>query len=1161
MGNKYLPTRILRYQFRMRILAVLSILLANSISLSAQNADKISLKIDNATYTQIFKAIEKKTKYVFFYNDEISTQAQKLSVNESNLSIDELLKAVLKNSDLSFKIMDEVIVITKNSKTLEKSEKKTIKGSVSDAADKSPLIGATVLVKGTVNGAITDIDGNFSFQVQYPASAVIEISMIGYEKKIVAANVAGFMNITLAMAAKNLEEVVVIGYGMQKKRDIIGSVSSINMNEMKSKTMTTFDAGLQGIAAGVSVQSQGGAPGASSIIKIRGANSINSSTDPLWIIDGMPVYSSPSGLGASNLNPMSLINPNDIESIQVLKDAAATSIYGSRASNGVIIVTTKSGKKGAGSITFNFSTGYSNLTRTPKDVGYVNTSEYFKVMDKAYQNSYGSNFTMNDYYRYSPQAYTKITREQAEQINTNWYDETFRTGTFSEYNLSSSQGFEKGSFYLSGNYRKDKGVQLNNDLQRVSFRSNVTFNPRPNITIGAKLNFSASNIDQRSYGITSIVTYALPWFPIYNPDNPNQYYNAYTGSNPAAMTDPDNTYNNGGQLRGLGVLSVNYDVLKVKGLSFRSELSADIIQSNLVDWQSRDIWLNGAQKPSARATEEAVTYKGYNFNLYGTFEKKIEEHTFTVVAGGEGTRTSQYTRKMSGEGLIGKYQELGSPNVLTYMYGGKNNERYLAGYFGRADYKYKNKYLLGLSARQDGSSAFTPENRWGTFVAVSAGWILSDESFASFLGEGNFVKIRGSYGETGNQNVPSGLDVINYNGISPYGSKAILGLNGTVPVNLQVGNLTWESTKSTDFGIDFGFLKNKINGSLAYYHRLVYGMLLPAPVPVSAGVGSQNLDFGQGTYDMETNRIWSNVGNMVNSGVELELHSVNIAKNGFKWTTDFNVSLNNNIIKSLTTEADHSGKGIVTTTTVSRTGHERSEWFVADYAGVDRATGIPMIYALDKELYNAIGATERLKDISGKDSLILATRTNIRANRFYQTEKSADPKYYGGLTNTFQYKGFDFSFLVAFSGGNYILDYDRQLAAVPSETRIVLKELYDNSWETVGDISKYPLLVARGTFKVGSTGNSDFGDSDVFHNRELYKGNFIRLRNMQLGYTLNPVMLKKIKMQAVRFYVTATNMLTLTPYPGFDPEGAGLIFYSSAIPQLKSIILGADIKF
>jgi hypothetical protein len=432
--------------------------------------------------------------------------------------------------------------------------------------------------------------------------------------------------------------------------------------------------------------------------------------------------------------------------------------------------------------------------------------------------------------------------------------------------------------------------------------------------------------------------------------------------------------------------------------------------------------------------------------------------------------------------------------------------------------------------------------------------VLSDEQFMSFLGKSTFLKLRGSYGETGNQNVQSGLDVVNYNGSLVFGSQSIQGVNGTMPINLAVGDLTWESTKSTDVGIDFGFLENRINGSVAYYHRLVYDMLLPAPVPVSAGV------FG-GPYDFETNAIMSNIGNLVNSGLELELHSVNINTNGFRWTTDFNISFNKNVIQSLTPEADQGGKGIVSETTVSRKDNIRGEWFVADYAGVDRATGVPMIYALDKEEYDLTGNTIRLKDKSGIDSLIYATTTNIRGNRFYQVGKSADPKYYGGLTNTFTYKGFDFGFMFAFSGGNYILDYDRQLAAVPSETRILLKELYDNSWKQVGDVAKYPLLTARGTFIIGGVANSDFGDSYVYHNRELYKGDFIRLRNVTLGYTIPSAITRKIKMQNMRVYINATNLLTFTQYPGFDPEGAGLIYYANTIPQVKSFIFGLNLNF
>jgi TonB-linked SusC/RagA family outer membrane protein len=1022
--------------------------------------------------------------------------------------------------------------------------------------------GVSVLLKGTAIGVVTDLKGNYSISVpEEKSEGILVFSSIGYVSEEMSIQKRTTLNVTLLPDVKSLGEVMVVGYGSQKKEDIIGSVSTVKGKDINMKSMPTFDAALQGLAAGVSVQSQSGAPGAPSVIKIRGTNSINLSTDPLWIVDGIPVFSNPWGLGSSGLNPMSLINPGDIESIEVLKDAAATAVYGSRGSNGVILVTTRKGKKGDGNLSLNYSSGLSTLTRTPAQVGYVDTQGWFSVMDQAYQNSSNRDFDMADYYRFAPQAFTQLTRPQAMATATDWYKELFHTGSFSDYNLSSSNAFEKGSLYISGNYRSDKGVQRNNNLERTSVRSNLEFSPLKNLTLGLRLNLAYANNDQRNSGITSLVTYALPWLPVRNPDNELQYFNPYSGANPAALSDPANTKNNVQQYRGLGAVSLEYRLPVLAGLALRTELSTDLMQSNIVLWQSRDIRLDGGQNPSSYGREEAVTSKVVNYNAYASFERVFAKHSINVVGGVESTRMSQYSRSLSGQDLTGVYQELGNPTVMLSMSGRLNGERYLLGYFGRANYKFLNRYLFGISARRDGSSVFTSANRWGNFLGLSAGWILSEEEFMSFLGSGMFVKLRGSYGGVGNQNIPSGLNVINYYSNAVYGSREILGVNGTTPVNLPAADLRWETTQSMDIGIDFGLLRNRINGSVAYYHRLVKNMLLQAPAPVSAGVSSTNLSFEQGTYDQTSNAVWANIGDMVNSGYEFELHSVNINRGGFEWNTSVNISFNRNIIQRLTPSADRTGKGLVGVASVSRTGYRRSEWFVADWAGVDPRTGVPMIYALDTKTYEATGATQRLKTESGGDSLIYATRTNIRANRFYQQGKSADPRYYGGITNTFRYKGFDLSFLLAFSGGNYILDYDRQLAAVPSETRTVLKELQANSWQRPGDVAKYPQLRTRGTFIIDGRPVADFGDADVFHNRELYKGDFIRLRNVQLGYTLSPAITGKMKMQSVRIYLAGYNLWTGSKYPGFDPEGASLVYYSNAIPQVKSVTFGADVKF
>lgn len=1062
------------------------------------------------------------------------------------------------NQDLSPKNNKNAILIT---------------GTVKDS-DGNPLIGASIVLKSNPSiGTIVDVEGNFTLDLPEATKGILIFSYIGYLNKEVTIEGSKAMNIILESNNTALDEVIVVGYGSQRRADVIGAVSSVKGENLNTKNVSNFDAALQGMAAGVSVLSQSGKPGAPSSIKIRGANSIQSSTEPLWVIDGMPVFSSPTGLGSSNQNPMSLINPNDIENIQILKDAAATSIYGSRGSNGVIIVTTKSGKNNKGTTNVNISSGVSDLTRTPYDVGYVNTQEWFQVMDAAYQNTFGRNFKIQDYYQFAPLAFDEIDRAQIESlnINTDWYNEVFRMGSFTDINVSSSKGTEKGSYYLSGNYRSEKGVLNYNQLDRLSLRSNLNFEPFNNLNFETKLSFSYTNNERREDDMTTLIKFALPWMPVYNPENPNVYFNPYVSGNIAAKNDAKNALNNVKQYRALGNVALQYNFPFVKGLFLRTELSADIIQSNLVDWRSRNIRLDGGKNPSAYAREEAVTYQSINYNVYSNYNTTFGKHSINAVLGVEAQRISQYERILAGEGLVGNYQELGNPKVPLNIDARKNNERYLLGYFGRVNYKYNDKYLFGVSARRDGSSVFSSGNRWGTFVAVSGGWILSEENFMQFLNKDIYLKLRGSYGETGNQSIPNNLQTINYFDRVVYGNRQDGG-NGTLPSNLPVSDLTWETTRSTDIGLDFGVFKNRINGTIAYYHRFVDGMLLEAQLPTSAGVSPsrEDADFGfLNTVEGEaTNKIWSNIGSMVNSGFEFELYTVNFDRNNFKWTTSFNIAFNNNIIKGLTPDLDQSGSGITSSYSISRTGNRRNVWFVADYAGINPDNGVPYIYVLDKTRFKERGETKRLQTSSGQDSLILATRANIRENRFLQGNKSSDPVFYGGLNNRFEYKGFDLSVFLAFSGGNYLLDYDRQVGVYPNETRLILKEVLTNSWSKPGDQAKYPNLVARQTHEV-SEGQfaSDFGDENVFHNRELYKADFLRLRNISFGYNLPANLLNKMHLQGARFYISGNNLWTKTSYPGFDPEGipnqAGgvhVLYNNTPIPQLKSFIIGLDIK-
>ncbi|NJK86939.1 MAG: hypothetical protein HC906_14115, partial [Bacteroidales bacterium] len=331
----------------------------------------------------------------------------------------------------------------------------------------------------------------------------------------------------------------------------------------------------------------------------------------------------------------------------------------------------------------------------------------------------------------------------------------------------------------------------------------------------------------------------------------------------------------------------------------------------------------------------------------------------------------------------------------------------------------------------------------------------------------------------------------------------------------------------------------------------------------STGISSDNQIFGNGSYEYDKNSIWSNVGDMVNLGWETDIHAVLISKSKFSWKTDFNISINTNKIKSLTGELDESGKGLIHSDapTVSRTGFKRRVWYLADYAGVDPQTGVPMIYVVDKEEYEETGNTNRLKDSKGKDSLTYATKTNLEENRFYQNNKSGDPSFYGGLKNTLKYGHFDLSFFIAFSGGNYIMDYDRQISTAPNETRMVLAEVMDKAWKRKGDIAEYPQIRARGTYIINGTPVTGFDNSDVYFNRELYKGDYLRLRNIELGYNLPDFKLKSYHLSSLRIYLQASNVFTWTKYPGFDPEGVEFVYYSSIIPQVRSIVFGLNASF
>lgn len=1167
-------------------ITVLHVTAENSYSQDA----KVSLSAKSTRIYDLLNEIEKQTNYLFFYSPkEIDIDAPVTLVAKSQ-KVSDVLSEIFEGSDISFKMVNNHIVLTKKNTInqlftpvdVEKFQSQKVTGNVTDAATGEPIIGANVIVEGTTLGTVTDVNGNFTLELP-KADATIIVSFLGYVTEKVTAGGQSQINIKLVEDITKLEEVVVVGYGTQKARDIIGSVASIKSDELSSLKSVSVNQALQGQASGVNVTTSSGMPGAPTKIRIRGVSSINSDSDPLWIIDGIPVYAG-SGLektqSSVSQDPLSTLNPNDIESIEVLKDAAATAIYGSRGSKGVILVTTKTGKgsKGKGNVTIDYSTGISDLTRKPEDIGFAGTAQWLQMADIAKQNQTGlpdAKFQPIDVLGTSAVPFSPLTREDAEKNNVNWFDQALRKGSYQDLNLSATKLLDQGSIFASANYRTDKGVINNNDFERISLRLNSDFKPVKNLSVGNKLSFAYTNNNRVKTGYSGKLgggggtvgafeaanRNALPWMPIYDSNDATGYWSARAG-NIAANNDSRFLRDYVKQYRIIGGVFAQYNLPWVKGLSLKSELGLDFIQNASVEWRNPLITENA----KSYAADRATTRNTFNYNVYTNYDRTFKDmHNVNLVAGVEAMTMNQWTREMVGQGLVGTFPELGdSPAEKISMSSRLSSEDYLQSFFGRLNYKLMNKYIIGLSFRRDGSSRFGADYRWGTFTAYSAGWVLSDEEFFKPLsGVINLLKLRGSYGQTGNNSIPSNTNVTTFsnNGSYRYGDAADINV-GTRVSNIGSQAITWETSGNYDFGVDFGLFRNRISGSFAYYYRDISDMLLNVDLPPSTGVGS--------------NQIWANVGDMVNKGIEVNISSVNIQAANFTWSTDFNITTNANKIKSLTSKLDKGGKGIAYgNSTRAVTGQRLGTYLMADYAGVDPERGVEMIWEIDTKVYDETGQTIK----TGRK--IPATQENVSRHLFRFDNKTTIPTYFGGFNNTFSYKGFDLNIFFTFSGGNYIYDYNLKRASyVHNGQTVLLADVTpENCWSPTNTNANYPKQSWNSSYpgqnwdwtltdpdgKLGYWDNNpaksgNYNLEGQNHSRFLYKGDYIRLKNLTLAYNFPSLVLNKIKLQGLRIYVQGTNLWTKTDYPGYDPEGRDWVD-GTGIPNTKVFSIGASVKF
>lgn len=1019
------------------------------------------------------------------------------------------------------------------------AQSKTVTGTVTSAEDGTGLPGVSVQVKGTTTGVITDFDGNYRISVP-GEEAVLRFSFVGFLPQEVEVGNRSTIDISMEPDVKQLSEVVVVGYGTQLKQDLTGNIAKISGEAIENVPVPTFEQALQGRAAGVQVSSMNGKVGQGMNIRIRGGSSISASNEPLYVIDGIPVTSqSPPSTSSAPINPLADINFNDIESIQILKDASAAAIYGSRAANGVVLITTKQGK--AGVTKFNASVQY-GVSRPTGRREFLNAAQYVELyQEAAWNNDVRGEFFQDvvdpnnpalipenieshpDYpgswLQYMHGTFDFLSGDtdwRTLETDTDWNDVAFQDARVNIYDLSAQGGTEKTQFYASGGYSDTDGIIIGNRFERIAGRLNLNhelgkrFDLGLNVGISKTNNFRVSDDNQFSTPIQLVAQ--APITPVRDKEG-NLYDDSF---NPAMFYYPatmelENANFLTSTYRNLANASLIYQA--TDNLSITGEYGFDLLTQNEDRYQnSRTIAgrsVNGYGSASwtriFNATSRAFanynnTFDVHNVEFTGGIEFQSSTMDYSYVAG-QGYPVEDLKKVASAAEIVEGTTSLTEFTFLSY--------------FARANYKLLDKYLFSVSGRVDGSSRFGAENRYGFFPAGSAGWIISQEGFLNDSEAISFLKLRASYGLVGN------AEIGNFEHLGLYIAEPYGGVSGLRPSQFQNPALGWETTAQFDIGIDFGFFNDRLTGEVDYYHKNTTDLLLRVPLPGTTGYNEQT----------------KNLGSLENRGVELALNYLIIPQGDFRWSANLNFARNQNEITSLG-DQDIIDNGSSTYLNVVKVGEPIGVFYGPEYAGVDPATGDALWYVNDPA--DEDGQTTNNYNLANKVAL-----------------GNPNPDFIGGLSNNLSYKGFELDVLFQGVYGNQIFNGGGQYMS--ANARYEDNQTVDQMrrWQKPGDITDVPQ--ARLYSNNGAQASS----------RYLSDGSYLRLKNLTLGYNLPADFVNRYKIDRLRIFVTGQNLLTFTNYEGWDPEVntdylASNIFLGNdfyAAPQARTITFGAKIGF
>ena len=1157
-------------------LSVFLMLLALQLSAKNYAQQRLTLNASKSSLFNVFQSIEKQSTYRFFYSNDIVPASKEVAIVVKDATIEEVMMKVLEGLPVRWKLIDSTnIVITNPDAGFKETARKAayadtvVSGTVSAVEDGTSLKGVSVNIKGTSINAVTDENGRYSIKVPSLKSTLV-FSFVGYLGKEQTLTGKAIQNISLKFNTKALDDIVVVGYGKQKRREVTGSIASISESQIKEIAVTSFENAIQGRVAGVEISVPSGEPGAAPVIRIRGSGSISAGNDPLYVIDGLPI-SSNTGLqqnigqrtaafSVPKINPFTTINPNDIQSIEVLKDASAAGIYGSRGSNGVIMVTTKKGVKNKKQISFNAYTGYQEAMNLPD---LMNAEQLITYTKESRNNNYlqTNNPTSPTSPGYNPlyDPNTNAGRPNPDPLffripdkyiswdgtDTKWLDLTLSKGTISNYNISVSGGKDNITYYTSGGYYSENGTVDGSKFDRYTFRTTVIDDISKKLQVGSSLNIAFTENKRlpangpyfaNPPGIIYAALVHSPVIKPYNPDGtPNQLDNqsflggaTTTADNPLAIMQAvkENIKN----FRMFGNVYAKYNILE--NLTFKTYLGIDLDNYQQNYYKGVTLLSRGSTRPDPFA--QASASQGINWLWENTidYNKKFgDDHSLSVLAGYTAQKQSDELKLIQSNSFPDdQVQTVGGGIVIG---GTSLKEQWsLVSSLARVNYSYKDRYLVSATIRSDRSSRFGANNQTGVFPSVSGGWRIDEEAFMKKLSFVNELKLRASYGLTGNFQIPN------------YGSIGLLSasnyvMNGTIVSGtgrstLSNDQLSWESKKQLDIGLDFGIFQDRIYGAVDYYRSVTSDLLLNVTIPSSSGFSTA----------------LTNIGEVENKGFEFTLSTKNLVGD-FQWSTDLNYSTNKNKVLKL----GATGDPILSIGTagdirhITRIGDPVGSYYGYQVVGIYQTQAQITAAPVDRLVGNG-GARPgdiQFKDVNGDGQITTADRTTVG---------NYMPDFTYGITNKFRYKSFDMTVFFQGVEGREILNLT-QRHLLNGEANFNSYAEFNNRWVS-------PAQPGNGIIPRADRNSALHGNNFRPSSFQVENGSYFRLRNLTLGYEFAiPNVSKK-----VRVYVSGTNLIIWTKYLGFNPEVQQQSSNSlvpgedyGAYPISRTFLLGFNVTF